>query len=140
MRMVATVFGTAFGPVSRARAALVAILALATLATGCAAGGTPLPSVKIESPVTGSTVPAGRTVAISVTLQNARLQGQAGPAQSREGHLHLFVDGQLAAMPNELMPTVTLPPGPHTLQVEFVAPNHAQFAPRILDQVQVEAK
>lgn len=126
--------------VSRARLLLAAALACSALMAGCAAGGAPLPAVKIEAPANGSTVPAGRVVALSVALQNARLQGQPGSAQSREGHLHLYVDNQLAAMPNELAPTVTLPPGPHTLQVEFVAPNHAQFAPRILDQIQVEAR
>jgi len=52
-----------------------------------------------------------------------------------EGHVHLFVDGALVSMAYSLERTVSVLPGDHHLQAEFVAVDHGPFDPRVLASV-----
>lgn len=52
-----------------------------------------------------------------------------------EGHVHLFVDGALVSMAYSLERTVSVLPGNHHLQAEFVAVDHGPFDPRVLASV-----
>jgi len=52
-----------------------------------------------------------------------------------EGHVHLFVDGALVSMTYTLQRTVSVLPGHHRLQAEFVAVDHGPFDPRVLASV-----
>jgi hypothetical protein len=52
-----------------------------------------------------------------------------------QGHVHVLVDGQLAAMNYTLdgkLPALT--PGQHVIRVEFVAADHLPFDPRVFAQ------
>jgi hypothetical protein len=52
-----------------------------------------------------------------------------------EGHVHLYVDGALVFMAYSLERTVSVLPGSHHLQAEFVAVDHGPFDPRVLASV-----
>jgi hypothetical protein len=55
-----------------------------------------------------------------------------GPLTPTEGHIHVTVDGKLVSMAyGTTQPLGPLPPGPHTLEAEFVATDHAPFANRV---------
>jgi hypothetical protein len=81
----------------------------------------------------------GRTVEVRMQLEHAHVvpASQVGGAlRADEGHIHLVVDGQLVAMPRQLTDRVTdLPPGPHTIEAEFVASDHVSFANRVVAAV-----
>ena len=72
-------------------------------------------------------------------LENAHLVPPTqvgGQLSGDRGHIHLSIDGQLIAMPlrlDERLPD--LPPGPHTVEAEFVASDHLPFANRVVAAV-----
>jgi hypothetical protein len=74
---------------------------------------------------------------VKLDLQNAKVVPQTtGPLRPDEGHIHVSVDGQLVSMAystEQQLPT--LAPGPHSLQAEFVAIDHAPFANRVVAAV-----
>jgi len=48
-----------------------------------------------------------------------------------QGHIHLYLDGGLVSMSFALQQTLIVVPGRHVLAAEFVAVDHAPFAPRV---------
>ena len=57
------------------------------------------------------------------------------------GHIHLSIDGRLISMNYQLSQDVSMQPfapGPHIVQGEFVAVDHAPFNPRVITKVIVE--
>lgn len=57
------------------------------------------------------------------------------------GHIHLSIDGRLISMNYQLSQDVSMQPfaaGPHVLQGEFVAVDHAPFNPRVITKVIIE--
>jgi hypothetical protein len=133
---------------------LAALLLLAGLAAACGGGpsqaqpGTsPTAStrpkstavVKIVEPQVGQVV-RGATVHVRVQLSG----GKVVPFTSTnlkpdEGHLHVLLDGRLISMTLGLeqdIPDVAA--GSHVLRIEFVASDHAPFAPRVVSEVVFE--
>ncbi len=96
--------------------------------------------ITIESPAPGDTVPANEPLQLSVDLQGGRLTAENASDDPREGHLHVYVDGELVSMPTEATPEVELEPGSHEITVEFTQADHRSFEPRILDTVEVTAE
>jgi len=84
----------------------------------------------------------GSNVDLRVSLKDAKLV----PATTTdivpdEGHLHVLLDDTLISMTEGLEQTIPdVTPGPHRIQVEFVASDHAPFDPRVVAVVAFEVK
>jgi hypothetical protein len=97
--------------------------------------------LSIVAPKVGEVV-HGSSVDLRVELRGARIV----PATTTnivpdEGHLHVLLDDTLISMTQgteQTIPNVT--PGPHRIQVEFVASDHAPFDPRVVSVVAFEVK
>ena len=125
----------------------ISTLAMAIVATACDASDDPpgpggatrgdRPSstgtVTIVSPANGDVI-EGTSVDLRVELDDARIVPQTTREISPdEGHLHVYLDGALISMTEGTEQEVTgLTPGPHRIQVEFVAADHAPFDPRVV--------
>jgi hypothetical protein len=132
----------------RTRIAATALISLSLLASGCGSGGSaadsPSPSPTVErrpsstatlsilSPENGSVV-RGPAVHLRLSLQGAHIVKQTSTDLSPgEGHVHLLLDGNLISMNYSLSDRIpNVGPGPHRIEVEFVATDHAPFDPRV---------
>ena len=97
-------------------------------------------SLQIVAPANGATVTD--PVTVRVKLEGAMLvPTSTTDVVPDEGHLHVTVDGELVSMTSGLEQELPpLDPGPHVLQVEFVASDHAPFDPRVLASSAFEVK
>jgi hypothetical protein len=128
------------------------VLLLVAFATGVGAfalGGSPTPSgtvpapdvtVEIQQPSDGDVMPAGRTFSLDVQIEGGELTDDTQSSDPTRGHLHVFVDGELIAMPATPTPEVQLEPGEHDVAVEFAAADHRSFSPKIIDEIEVTAQ
>ena len=128
------------------------VLMLVAFATGAGAfalGGTETPTrtvpapdvtVRIGEPAEGATVPADRTVSLDVQIDGGELTNDTQSSDPTRGHLHIFIDGELIAMPATSTPEIQLEPGEHDIAVEFTGADHRSFAPKIIDEVTVVAE
>jgi hypothetical protein len=123
-----------------------ALIAFALLAPSCSSGGSPPASpsspsssrpsstanLSILSPKNGSVV-AGPTVHLELSLEGAHIVKQSSTELSPdEGHVHVLLDGSLISMNYRLGDDIRdVAPGPHRIDVEFVATDHAPFDPRV---------
>ena len=130
----------------RARGVVSALIAVALLATACGSGGatpdSPSPSsgsrpsstakLSILSPKNGSVV-KGPTIHVELSLQGAQIVKQTSTDLSPDkGHMHVLLDGSLISMNYSLGEEIPdVGPGPHRVEVEFVATDHAPFDPRV---------
>jgi len=130
----------------RARIVGSALIALALLGSACGPGGatadSPSPSsgsrptstaqLSIVSPKNGSVV-KGPIVHLKLSLQGAQIVKQTSKQLSPdEGHVHVLLDGNLISMNYRLGDEIpNVGPGPHRIEVEFVATDHAPFDPRV---------
>jgi hypothetical protein len=127
---------------------------IASISASCAAGGStnagtgassPRPAspakVTIVSPTDGERM-HGSTVHVAVELSGAKIvQATSTNVVPTEGHLHVYLDGEIVAMNFGLTDDVrNVTPGPHVLQVEFVASDHLPFDPRVIAQTTFEVK
>jgi hypothetical protein len=55
--------------------------------------------------------------------------------EPNQGHVHLYLDGALVSMTLALTQRLSVSPGEHLLQAEFVAADHAPFDPRVITSV-----
>jgi hypothetical protein len=59
-----------------------------------------------------------------------------GPLRGDQGHIHVYIDGQLVSMYfGTTQDHPNTPPGRHALRAEFVATDHRPFARRIVNSV-----
>ena len=128
-------------------ALMISTLAMAVVAAACGASDDPpapadatrgdrpssTATVTIVSPANGDVI-EGTSVELRVELDDARIVPQTTREISPdEGHLHVYLDGALISMTEGTEQEVTgLTPGPHRIQVEFVAADHAPFDPRVV--------
>jgi hypothetical protein len=126
-------------------------LSLGVLAAGCLCAATILPFIlrpgaTVFRPTTRATIritsPRENEVVRSddVHLSVQVAGGKLVPFTSKtlvpnEGHLHVWLDHRLVSMLAGSSTTIPVKPGPHTLDVEFVAVDHGPFSPRVLDSV-----
>jgi hypothetical protein len=114
-------------------------------ATGATGSTSDRPSstakLSIVAPKVGEVV-HGSGVDLRVELRGARIV----PATTTnivpdEGHLHVLLDDTLISMTQGTEQTIrNVTPGPHRIQVEFVASDHAPFDPRVVAVVAFEVK
>jgi hypothetical protein len=109
---------------------------------GASPPGTPVVSdrpsspaaIEIVDPRNGSTV-TGKTVDVVVAIQNAHIvQATTTHIRPDEGHVHLYIDGNLQYMAYTLSQNFPLSPGTYTMYAEFVASDHFPFNPRVYSQ------
>lgn len=89
-------------------------------------------------PDPGAVVPANQDFDLEVNVEGAKLAPT--PTAKEGGHLHLYVDDKLQSMPYGTKVSVRLPPGPHTLKVEFVDEKHVAYDPPIEVETSVTAQ
>jgi hypothetical protein len=95
-------------------------------------------TVSFVSPTPGEVV-TGDTLHARIRLRGGRIvQSSSTNLTPDTGHMHLFLDGAIVSMTygtDQAIPVADLAPGPHRLQAEFVAADHAPFAPRVTASV-----
>jgi len=98
-------------------------------------------SITIVSPKQGEEI-HGATAEVKVKLTGGEIVQQTSTdLQPDQGHLHVILDDHLVTMTASTDTMLTdLTPGSHILQVEFVANDHAPFAPRVLAKTSFEVK
>ena len=94
--------------------------------------------VEILDPGPGATI-EGETFRLAVRLDGGQIVEEASTELRPDtGHLHVTIDDRLLSMSGRLeqeLDASGLPPGPHSLTVEYVAADHGPFAPRVADGV-----
>ena len=141
-------------PRIRRHPALPALLALAAIALG--AGGCsgpalttapptltppatatigPRPSseatVAVVEPANGATV-VGDSVHVVLNLTGAKIVPETTTTiRPDEGHVHLYLNGQIVSMNYGLEQDLPVTSGTYSLRAEFVAGDHAPFNPRV---------
>jgi hypothetical protein len=103
--------------------------------------GTPPPNrpaspakISITSPVDGSTV-SGTMIHVVVALTGAQVvQATSSNISPTQGHVHLYIDGNLQYMAYTLSQDFPVHPGTYTIKAEFVASDHFPFNPRVYSQ------
>jgi len=147
---------TTFGAVSRMGAvvlrpwrrarrsawSLPAVLAVVVAAGACGdgSGGSSGPRprtdarLEIVQPAPSATMPP--TFKLELNLIGAKVLPESAanrPLRGDEGHIHVTLDGKLISMTFGASQDLNnLAPGPHNLQAEFVATDHAPFANRVI--------
>jgi hypothetical protein len=87
--------------------------------------------ISITSPADGSTV-TGTTMHVVVDLTGAKVvQATSSNITPTEGHVHLYIDGNLQYMAYTLSQDFPVHPGTYTIKAEFVASDHFPFNPRV---------
>jgi hypothetical protein len=96
-------------------------------------------AVVITEPKPGDIVEAKKPIPIEVNITDP---STTGTDASPKGHIHVFVDGDLVAMPAQIdAASVELEKGEHTLAVEYVSgPDHKSFKPKVIDEIEISAR
>lgn len=105
----------------------------ATLPAGTPAAARPASpaTLSITSPADGSIV-NGSTIHVTVDLQGAQVvQATSSNIRPDQGHVHLYIDGNLQYMQYTLSQDFPVHPGVYTIKAEFVASDHFPFNPRV---------
>jgi hypothetical protein len=132
-----------------------ALIAFALLASGCGSEGSsptstssstssrPSSTAKLSilSPKNGSVV-KGPTVRLELSVEGAHIVKRTSTDLSPdEGHVHVLLDGSLISMNYRLGDDIPdVPAGPHRIDVEFVATDHAPFDPRVTAATSFQVK
>jgi hypothetical protein len=94
-------------------------------------------TITILSPAPGQVLRGNpATVHIQLRVTGARIVTQTSSHLSpHTGHIHLYLDGQLAAMQYAASTTIVSDPGSHLLKAELVAVDHGPFSPPVTASV-----
>ena len=126
------------------RTAIVAIILVLASTLLPPAGAQTVPSIRVVSPRTGTTV-SGNQMVVEVRVQNFSLNPVAigKPAAPGEGHWYIYVDGKFAGLsadevvsiPNDTYPALAA--GKHTIRVELRNNDHTPVADAESSEIQV---
>jgi hypothetical protein len=97
--------------------------------------------VAIVSPTAGQVV-TGSTLHVVLQLTGGTIvpTSTATPMGNNEGHIHLLDNGSVISMAYGAQQDISLTPGPHLLEAEFVASDHLPFSPRVIASVHITAQ
>ncbi|MEX2586527.1 MAG: hypothetical protein WD602_00845 [Actinomycetota bacterium] len=102
--------------------------------SGCAERPMTGAELTILSPSEGETFDTTE-VPVTLEVQGGEIVSIASTENVEgEGHIHISLDGRLTSMLGEAEQTITVEPGEHDLEVEYVANDHAPFCSRIVDR------
>ena len=91
-------------------------------------------TIAFVTPTPGQQV-SGDMLDVGLRLQGGRIVPSSSTTLTPDtGHVHLFLDGAIVSMTYGTVQKVAvadLSPGPHRLQAEYVAADHAPFQPRV---------
>jgi hypothetical protein len=125
-----------------------ALMLLSVAAVGCSSAPRPASQVRprstatlsIVEPVPGAVV-TSRTLHVRLQLMGATITPVTSSQLSpNKGHIHLILDGRVVSMSYGLEQDVSVTPGDHLLQAEFVAQDHFPFNPRVVKSVTFTVK
>jgi len=130
-----------FAPLAIAAAILVAACSAPsatpamTLTPAVSPTAAPRPSspatVEIVEPADGATV-SGASAHVVLRLNGATIVSETTTdIRPDEGHVHLFLNGEVVSMNYGLEQDLQVAPGTYVLRAEFVAADHAPFNPRV---------
>jgi hypothetical protein len=89
-------------------------------------------TVSVTQPADGATV-TGTSVHVVLKLTGAKIVVETTTnIRPDEGHVHLFLNGQVVSMNYGLEQDLPVTPGTYVLRAEFVAADHAPFNPRVI--------
>jgi len=95
-------------------------------------------TIAFVAPTPGQDV-SGNTLDVRLRLSGGRIVPSSSTTLTPDtGHIHLFLDGAIVSMTygtTQKVPVSDLSPGPHRLQAEYVAADHAPFQPRVTSTV-----
>ena len=98
-------------------------------------------TLAFADPIAGAVL-SGDEMRVVLDLRGGRIVDGASTEMADDaGHVHLSLDGRLVSMTFGLVQVVDLrsvSAGPHTLEAEFVAADHAPFDPRVRAVVRFE--
>lgn len=112
------------------------LLTLTGVLAACQAGGSQTgsapaagsPSIRLVSPSSGAQV-ASSDVQVKVEVSGVTLKEIGGANQPGVGHIHYYLDGNLATMsPQTEFTLKSVPPGEHTVAAELVQNDHSPHA------------
>ena len=88
-------------------------------------------TVQIVEPANGATV-VGDSVHVVLKLTGAKIVTETTTnIRPDEGHVHLYLNGQIVSMNYGLEQDLPVTPGTYVFRAEFVAADHAPFNPRV---------
>ena len=98
-------------------------------------------TVQIVSPTAGQAV-TGSTLHVVLKLNGGTIvpTSTTTPLGSNQGHIHLSDNGQVISMAFGTEQDISLTPGLHLLEAEFVASDHLPFNPRVITSVRIMAR
>jgi hypothetical protein len=125
-------------------AVLVAVVATACSSTSAkpqAQRPSTTATLQILSPTAGAVV-TGSTLHVVLQLTGGTIipTTTATPIGNNEGHIHLLDNGSVISMAFSTQQDISLTPGPHLLEAEFVASDHLPFNPRVIASVHITAQ
>ena len=88
-------------------------------------------TVQIVEPANGATV-VGDSVHVVLKLTGAKIVTETTTnIRPDEGHVHLYLNGQIVSMNYGLEQDLPVTPGTYVFRAEFVAADHAPYSPRV---------
>jgi len=96
-------------------------------------------AARLEIVAPGPNETLGPNFVLNLNLTGAKIVPAnviGGPLKGDEGHIHVTLDGKLISMTYGTSQDMKdIAPGPHNLQAEFVATDHAPFRNRVIAAV-----
>jgi hypothetical protein len=113
---------------------VLAFVAGACSSKGSSAANRPTSAARLEILSPAPNAVTGPDLTIQLALTGGTIVPAAtGPLRGDQGHIHVSVDGKLISMAYGTTQDLHgLTPGPHSMQAEYVATDHAPFKNRVV--------